>query len=283
MITFSNLGRHGRLGNAMFQYAAVKSLAHKLNCIAKIPPNLCERTHHGQKCLLKNFNIECDTYEERELENLTTCHENCEGGQYNPEFWNFKENTNLIGHFESELYFEPVKEQIIKEFQVKPELDKYAENYISNIKKTYNNSTIIAIHFRRGDFKDISLVQPFCQEEWNSLYTSMAIKEFDDIPNKIFLVFTGGSTSENNNNNEDMEWCKSFMKGDNILYCTENDTIRDFSIMTKCDHLVTNTMSSMAWCSGYLNKNHNKKIVVPDIDYKSKETYWPKDFIKVSI
>ena len=48
-VSFSNLGSHGRLGNAMFQYAALISLAAYLKCKAYIPLNLDTRVHHGQK------------------------------------------------------------------------------------------------------------------------------------------------------------------------------------------------------------------------------------------
>ena len=66
MITFIHLGALGRLGNQMFQYAALRGLGLARGYETKIP-NIGERMWHGQKCLLQNFNIEVEYVEEEEL------------------------------------------------------------------------------------------------------------------------------------------------------------------------------------------------------------------------
>ena len=59
MITFSKLGEAGRLGNQLFQYAALKSAGLRRGYEVRIPdPN--EMEWHGQKCLLNNFNLDCN-------------------------------------------------------------------------------------------------------------------------------------------------------------------------------------------------------------------------------
>ena len=103
IITFSKLGIHGRLGNQMFQYAALKSLAAKLNCEALIPNNTQLRIHHGQSSLLKCFKI---TSKSSERIGKIEFAEGNYGGYYDSNFWNCGTNTNLFGHYESELYFE---------------------------------------------------------------------------------------------------------------------------------------------------------------------------------
>ena len=59
MITFLELGRYGRLGNQLFQYAMLKSVSLARGYEIKVP-NLDEQEWHGQKCLLNMFNIKCD-------------------------------------------------------------------------------------------------------------------------------------------------------------------------------------------------------------------------------
>ena len=56
MITFYQLGMLGRLGNQLFQYAALRSLGLQNGYETKIP-NPRDREWHGQHCLLNNFNI----------------------------------------------------------------------------------------------------------------------------------------------------------------------------------------------------------------------------------
>ena len=64
MITFFELGKLGRLGNQLFQYAALRSLSLEKGYESKIPnPNTCE--WHGQKCLLGEFNIQSPYLKEK--------------------------------------------------------------------------------------------------------------------------------------------------------------------------------------------------------------------------
>ena len=61
MITFYELGQLGRLGNQLFQYAALRSLGIERGYEVKIP-NPQTRTWHGQQCLLSQFNIEAVSF-----------------------------------------------------------------------------------------------------------------------------------------------------------------------------------------------------------------------------
>ena len=66
MITFLELGRWGRLGNQLFQYAALKSLSIDKGYEIKLPKNLYNHSWHGQKCLLTEFNLECEYLNEND-------------------------------------------------------------------------------------------------------------------------------------------------------------------------------------------------------------------------
>ena len=52
MITFSQLGKYGRLGNQFFQYAALKGLSVKNGYDIALMSDLKNTVWHGQKCLL---------------------------------------------------------------------------------------------------------------------------------------------------------------------------------------------------------------------------------------
>ena len=84
MITFIHLGALGRLGNQMFQYAALRGLGLARGYETKIP-NIGERTWHGQKCLLQNFNIEVECVEEEDLKDL-------KGRYMEPDYMKFDQN-----------------------------------------------------------------------------------------------------------------------------------------------------------------------------------------------
>jgi Glycosyl transferase family 11 len=281
MITFSEIGFFGRLGNAMFQYAALKALAHKLNCKAILPNDLFLRIHDGQICLLNCFEISGYQYNLNNIIGLNQYEENCQGGHYSPDIWKCKINTNLIGYFESELYFKHIKSTIKRELSLKPEYDKFGKNYIKNIKNSYPKYEIIGVHLRRGDYLNTSLGK-YCSEEWNKMYFNRCFKQYADIDKKIFIVFTGGSVSVGNNNQEDIEWCKQLFDQQQMLYSENHSTIEDYSIMVNCDHLIINSLSTIAWWAAYQNKNEKKRICVPiNMGNKNDQTYWFDECIKI--
>ena len=60
MITFTQLGNLGRLGNQLFQYALLKSISLKTNKEIVLPSSVKENVWHSQKYLLGNFNLSCE-------------------------------------------------------------------------------------------------------------------------------------------------------------------------------------------------------------------------------
>ena len=69
MITMTNLGSYGRLGNQLFQYAMLKSVSHKLNIELKIP-NPKDTHCQGQNCLLNNFTLSCSFLENQDFNKI---------------------------------------------------------------------------------------------------------------------------------------------------------------------------------------------------------------------
>ena len=203
MIVFQKLGWHGRLGNCMFQFAAMKFLAKSLNVKAKIPINLNFRVWDNQQCLLPYFKLNCETYEEDEIKNFhlfneyILCPEGSKG--YTSDILKCLPNTSLYGYFENMKYFENIEFEIKDDFEFKDETIVYHAREITNqLKERYFNCVIIGIHIRRGDVTvDQEVIENFLQN---------AINEFKDIQNKLFFVFSGGNHS--NDNTDDLEWCK---------------------------------------------------------------------------
>ena len=86
MITFHKLGQMGRLGNQLFQYAALKSLALKNNYDIKIPnPN--HVSWHGQQCLLNEFNIECGYLYDSDLSKIKYLYKEIDWKSYDTNFF----------------------------------------------------------------------------------------------------------------------------------------------------------------------------------------------------
>ena len=54
MITFNNLGKKGRIGNQLFQYAAIRNLSIKKNFEIGLPKQT-NLVFHGQKKFIRMF------------------------------------------------------------------------------------------------------------------------------------------------------------------------------------------------------------------------------------
>lgn len=150
-------GYFGRLGNQMFQYAAVFSLAKQLDADAYFPtskPNIFDifdlTAKKGSPDLLGSFSY----YREPEF-------------SYTP----LPKQTPLAlhGYFQSEKYFKQYEEDIRREFSFKNEID-YDPNAVS-------------IHVRKGDYCNLSKIHPPCEMD----YYEAAM---DKLPSNNYIVFS---------------------------------------------------------------------------------------------
>jgi len=154
MITFAP-GYYGWLGNQMFQYAAVFSLAKKLRTEAGFPqnkPNLFD---------IFNLTASKDGTAPFLLEE--------KGFHYTP-LPTTNKDLMLRGYFQSEKYFKDYEEELRKEFTFKSKVDEVAPQTTS-------------IHVRRGDYVTLPNHHPLCTLE----YYKKAISMFSD---QKFLVFS---------------------------------------------------------------------------------------------
>ena len=180
MVTFHKLGENGRLGNQLFQYAALKGLATKNGYNMKIP-NPQTMSWHGQTCLLDRFNIECDYLTQEDASTLQHLYEEPNWQKYDPNFFNLPDNTTIDGYYQSIFYFEHIQEQIKKELTPKNEYLDKAMNYIDFLKEKHQ-CEIVSVHVRRGDNMtngQTGLIQAFEPGGMYETYFKEAKKVFD--------------------------------------------------------------------------------------------------------
>tara|TARA_Y100000593_G_scaffold20945_1_gene42184 strand:+ start:4979 stop:5839 length:861 start_codon:yes stop_codon:yes gene_type:complete len=283
MITFIQLGSLGRLGNQFFQYAALYSLAkHKGYefCI----PNPEDRTHHGQKCLLGEFNITAQINSSIVPELHYT---EPDPWKYDSNFFSIPDDVNLSGFFQSTWYFGDKTEEIKNELTPKKQHLEKAKEWKSSLPK---NKTIVSLHLRRGDNCDNTDGETAKQTSYGSSnkldpnsfmgkYINNAIKQFDE--DSLFVIFTGGS--RNGNNEKDIEWCKNNFSENNFTIASSSDELSDFCKIMSCDHNIISPISSFGWWAAFLNKNPNKKVIAPKqyhpgVEINHRPMFYPKEF-----
>ena len=115
MITFYKLGELGRLGNQLFQYAALRSIGLE-NSFETGIPNPKFRHWHGQTCLLDRFNIESKFLGDYELgSSIKFSYDEKNHHTYDPEIFSIQDGTDINGFFQSTFYFEKHKIFLYKE------------------------------------------------------------------------------------------------------------------------------------------------------------------------
>lgn len=250
MLSMNNLGANGRLGNQMFQYAALKGIAlrhgysycipysvfvnpwtdHQLNTCFKLNKNLIYGTQNVKTISEKSFSFDKVLFE------------NCQ------------DNINLNGYFQSEKYFIDIKDEIIKDFTFKYTFEKPFEEYIS-------------IHVRRGDYINQPDYHPTCSLEY---YKNSLSLINDSIPIVVF--------------SDDILWCKENIKAD--LYMENTTNTQDLYLMTMAKHnIIAN--SSFSWWGAWLNQNPDKIVVAPETWFGPAYSHYimkdliPNDWIKI--
>jgi hypothetical protein len=240
MIGYNHLGRNGRLGNQMFQYAALKGIAEKHEyewCIPpsdfRVEPKAGEEKDHQ---LFDAFKLESV----KEVKVLGAPYIQEKGFNFDQElFDNCEDNINLYGFFQSEKYFSHIEDEIKKDFTFKDEIVKPCKEMFSF------GTEAISLHIRRGDYLGKQDYHPICSMEY---YEEALSKLNADIPVVIF--------------SDDVRWCKAqeIFESDRFLVSESNSNVVDLCLMTMCDyHIVAN--SSFSWWGAWLS--NSKRVIAP--------------------
>jgi hypothetical protein len=287
MIYFPKLGNTGRLGNQLFQYAALRGLCLKNGYKTKLP-NLSRQSWHGQKSLLGEFNISGDVYNDEPISNKYS-----EPSWKSPDknFYNVRDNSIIEGFFQSIFYFEDYQDIIKKELTPKIEYVERNKEYIKGLKNDYPDHEIVSVHLRRGD--NLQNLNTRNNEIYQSVYKKNGL--YFDYFNKAkevfkdkkvkYLIFTGGSRG-NEDNSADMAWCKTNFSSDEFIYSEDQKQIDDFARIMLCDHNIISHISSFGWWAAYVNPNPNKIVVAPKFYHPDEPTlirdkFYPEEYILI--
>jgi hypothetical protein len=232
MIGFNHLGKLGRFGNQMFQYAALRGIAAHNEYDFCVPASSNSgNVYEHQLFIPFNLDINVNEIDGQYIQDDLFCFN--EG-----IFDHCPDNISLIGYFQSEKYFHHIKKEIKKDFIFK-------DNIFDACKETINKfKNPISLHIRRTDY----LTNP----NHNTLsleYYEEALKKFDS--SREVVIFS-----------DDPEWCENqeLFNSDRFLISKGQDAYHDMCLMTLCDdHIIAN--SSFSWWGAWLSENN--KVVAP--------------------
>ena len=284
MIGFDHIGTMGRLGNQMFQYAALKGIAAHRGYEYTIPPE-------NPKIQIDNYGLieAFELSDNKKIGWLNTQYDIIPEKHFHFDedlFNTFPDGSGLYGFFQSEKYFKHIEDEIREDFTFKKEWLEPCEEFRKDL-----GDEVIFLHVRRGDpnladkrgFK-WAYTQCSSQHPPQPLeYYEKALKEFDD--DMPVVVFS-----------DSIDWVKEqdLFKPDRFMISEQTDKFSDgalvpyidLCLMTLCDHAII-ANSSMSWWGAWLIQNEYKKVVAPKMwfgsAYADKDTkdLYPKNCIVI--
>tara|TARA_R100000008_G_scaffold4749_1_gene2986 strand:- start:23912 stop:24679 length:768 start_codon:yes stop_codon:yes gene_type:complete len=226
MITYSELGKNGRLGNQMFQYATLFSVGFLRGQKIAIPKN-----NH------QLFSVFSMTNAEIIPENYAPKYRYEEPNfLFSPNIFMAPDKTDIHGYFQSPGYFNHCEKSLRKEFTFHKKIQENAKNLMT----PFEGKNICSLHVRRGDYLSLSGYHTNLGTDYYQEAINIVIQ---NIPDCIFLVFS-----------DDIEWCKNIFSDDRFYFAEDGDDATEMCMMSMCtSHIIAN--SSFSWWGAWLSNS----------------------------
>lgn len=244
MITFDKFGRHGRLGNQLFQYAAMIGIAKRYGATLTLPAWCYSKYFVG-------FPMQPGGTFQTVQEPTYHFTEFCDG-------LDFSKNINFHGYFQSEKYWKDSLPEVKAALQFKTEY----KNAVRNKYKDALSRPTIAISIRRGDFVG------------NKNYAQLSIDYYFSALMKFFPLWT-----QSHNVlifSDDMDYCKIHFGGFHNVYFAQNNpkwldkanywlenpyAIEQLCLMSMCNNFILSN-STFSWWGAYMAQLNNPDCCV---------------------
>jgi galactoside 2-L-fucosyltransferase 1/2 len=263
MITMLDIGLNGRLGNQLFQYASMFGIA-KRNGYELRLPSFEGRQWHGQNCMMSNFNLSSGKLDKSKFSHYLQEPSGLEKTAV-PYIYSCRDDSAIRGMLQCPSYFDEFREDILREFQVLPSLQKTSLSWLENVR---SKGPTVSVHIRRGDNFDGTNPVYEAKEKQLLDYVKKAMSLCPT--NSQFVIFCGGSRS--GDDSSDIAWAR-----DNFKNCTvseSNDPLFDFSTIINCDISIVSPLSTFSWWAAYLSEGD---VIAPSDFLLTDPT--PKDFL----
>ena len=250
MIGHNHLGKNGRFGNQMFQYAALRGIAAKHGYEWCIPPGPTtddeftdEENEHKLFMAFKMSGVfEKKTVDGKrvhgsKVKTFPAPYQQEGSFTFDQELFDTcPDNINLYGYFQSEKYFKYIEDEIRKDFTWRDDGRNLCQDLFNSI-----DGEAISLHIRRTDH----LVKPTYHPVLPISYYEEALSKFP--PNIPVLVFS-----------DDPMWChdEAFFGDDRFMISDSGDNITDMCLMSMCDYQIM-ANSTYSWWGAWLSNSEN--------------------------
>ena len=221
----------------MFQYATLYSLGKKLDKEIGVPFKNRSSDDKLDFCLADVFTLsakDCQGHFASSVYSEPSFN-------YDPNILNVPDNCDIRGYFQSEKYFKEHKKDLKeKEFKFLKTIDDKVNSLLEG-----NDSDLISIHVRLGDYLQLEDCHPVCSIDYYK-------KALEMVPRDANVVLFSDDYGRALRMFKDI--------GINVMMTGTNYKFIDMCMMTKCNyHIIAN--SSFSWWGAWLS--NSKKIIAP--------------------
>lgn len=278
----------GGLGNQMFQFAAAKALALRLDTGLMLDLSFIDQ--HRKKSWSRPYELDIFSHSaniKKRKANLNRIFiyiipslnkkpigrwilslfkYYCENDNIN--FLSLTNGTTLFGYFTSEIFFKQYRDEILSEFTFKYPFNTYCQEKSNEIE----NCNSVSVHIRRGDYlnENNSNIYFHCSPEW---YLEAIQLMSQKIGSSVFYFFS-----------DDITWAQenfSFLTNSRFIDTNHgSNSFNDMRLMSLCKHnIIAN--STFSWWGAWMNKNENKIVIAPKYYYKNspKPNFTPENWV----
>jgi hypothetical protein len=258
----------GGLGNQMFQYAAARSLAERLETSVGLDLRRFD-TYCLRKPALHHLQIDAKPMLPQEMRRYPQAMLQAAGrlppairqwlGCYREPslafdrgFESLGRPLHLSGYFQSERYFYAIRDTLQSEFVPTDSLNEPNASLIMHMQRC--NS--VSLHVRRGDYVTV-LQNQHIHGSCSPAYYQRAIDVMQtEIGPATWFVFS-----------DDIDWVRLNLPLPTTVVYVEGNIDRpewDIHLMAQCRHNIC-ANSSFSWWGAWLNNNPNKRVIVPAV------------------
>lgn len=266
MITFSKFGKHGNLGNQLFQWAALVRLRDQADTNYVVPSwkysSFFKTPPHQGRVPKATFTVEEKNY------------------HYDMSQWfdalalaSAKDQVvDVVGWLQSEKY---MTNQHHNQKTIQKRME-FTDEHLAHVRAKYRvldaGAPIIAISIRRGDYVDNpNYYQLPIDYYLHALYDNF--DGFQDMAN--VMIFS-----------DDFEYCKLHLAALPNVVFVEGSAMEQLAAMSMCDHFIL-ANSTFSWWGAYLGEKDTSLIVRPAYHFAGEmeklydaKDYYPERWVK---
>jgi len=172
------------------------------------------------------------------------------GFDYDPQFERLARSTYLAGYWQSYRYFEPAAETIRRELQRPAPPPGANRDWLARI----GGANAVCVHVRRGDYllAREQRLHGLCSLGYYERAMRQILGQHRDVE---FFMFS-----------DDHQWCRENFRGPGIHFVDANGpdaAVEDLRLMAACrHHIIAN--SSLSWWGAWLAGHPDQVVIAPD-------------------